>query len=229
MNAPREGSSAASGSEARRPDRGARVGRWCSLSPMRPARQWIADPRRPRGAACLRRASPRAAEREGATPGAARSAALAAAGALGLRARLLARTPGAAAGRGRRRAAYLGSERCRACHAEFHALLVDVAPRPHHAAVQSRAGQAAAGPARADHGRLHELSRRHRAGAGGRGGSGRPQALRDHVVIGGKNVYYLLTPLERGRLQVLPVAFDLGAQPLVRHGRQRRAPPARRR
>jgi tetratricopeptide (TPR) repeat protein len=28
-------------------------------------------------------------------------------------------------------------------------------------------------------------------------------------VMGGKNVFYLLTPLERGRLQVLPVAYDL--------------------
>jgi tetratricopeptide (TPR) repeat protein len=29
------------------------------------------------------------------------------------------------------------------------------------------------------------------------------------VVMGGKNVYYLLTPLERGHLQVLPVAYDV--------------------
>lgn len=29
-------------------------------------------------------------------------------------------------------------------------------------------------------------------------------------VMGGKNVYFFLTPLERGRLQVLPVAYDLG-------------------
>jgi tetratricopeptide (TPR) repeat protein len=28
-------------------------------------------------------------------------------------------------------------------------------------------------------------------------------------VMGGKNVYYLLTPLERGRLQVLPIAYDV--------------------
>ncbi len=27
--------------------------------------------------------------------------------------------------------------------------------------------------------------------------------------LGGKNVYYFLTPLERGRLQVLPLAFDM--------------------
>ena len=28
-------------------------------------------------------------------------------------------------------------------------------------------------------------------------------------VMGGKNVYYLLTPLDRGRLQVLPLAYDV--------------------
>jgi Flp pilus assembly protein TadD len=28
--------------------------------------------------------------------------------------------------------------------------------------------------------------------------------------LGGKNIYYLLTPLERGRLQVLPLAYDVG-------------------
>ena len=28
-------------------------------------------------------------------------------------------------------------------------------------------------------------------------------------VLGGKNVYYFLTPMERGRLQVLPVAYDV--------------------
>ena len=27
--------------------------------------------------------------------------------------------------------------------------------------------------------------------------------------MGGKNVYYFLTPLEKGRLQVLPVAYDV--------------------
>jgi tetratricopeptide (TPR) repeat protein len=30
--------------------------------------------------------------------------------------------------------------------------------------------------------------------------------------LGGKNVYYFLTPLERGRLQTLPVAYDVGSK-----------------
>jgi Flp pilus assembly protein TadD len=39
-----------------------------------------------------------------------------------------------------------------------------------------------------------------------------PQGTRDYPmvhVMGGKNVYYFLTPLERGKLQVLPLAFDV--------------------
>ena len=33
--------------------------------------------------------------------------------------------------------------------------------------------------------------------------------------LGGKNVYYFLTPLARGRLQTLPVAYDVRTQTLV--------------
>ena len=39
-----------------------------------------------------------------------------------------------------------------------------------------------------------------------------PQGTRRYpvtVVMGGKNVFYLLTPLERGHLQVLPISFDV--------------------
>ncbi len=39
-----------------------------------------------------------------------------------------------------------------------------------------------------------------------------PQGKRQYPiahVMGGKNTYYLLTPMERGRLQVLPLAFDV--------------------
>ena len=39
--------------------------------------------------------------------------------------------------------------------------------------------------------------------------------------LGGKNVYYFLTPLERGRLQTLPVAYDVKKKQWVRHGRKR--------
>ncbi len=40
------------------------------------------------------------------------------------------------------------------------------------------------------------------------GPGGRSEYTIEHA-MGGKNVYYFLTPLERGRLQVLPVAFDV--------------------
>ena len=43
---------------------------------------------------------------------------------------------------------------------------------------------------------------------------------RVEYALGGKNVYYFLTPLERGRLQVLPVAYDVHEKSLVRHDRQ---------
>ena len=41
-----------------------------------------------------------------------------------------------------------------------------------------------------------------------RGPSGEKTYPIEHV-MGGKNVYYFLTPLERGRLQVLPIAYDV--------------------
>ena len=39
-----------------------------------------------------------------------------------------------------------------------------------------------------------------------------PDGSRSYPIVhtlGGKNVYYFLTPLERGRLQVLPVSYDV--------------------
>jgi Flp pilus assembly protein TadD len=55
-----------------------------------------------------------------------------------------------------------------------------------------------------------------------------PGGLRTYPItqaLGGKNVFYFLTPLERGRLQVLPLAFDVrkkawldAAGSMVRHG-----------
>ena len=47
---------------------------------------------------------------------------------------------------------------------------------------------------------------------GGRVRQRRPDGEKTYpisYVMGGKNVYYFLTPLERGRLQVLPVAYDV--------------------
>lgn len=43
-------------------------------------------------------------------------------------------------------------------------------------------------------------------------GSGGTRRLAIDHVLGGKNTYYFLTPLDRGRLQVLPVAYDVGTK-----------------
>lgn len=43
-------------------------------------------------------------------------------------------------------------------------------------------------------------------------GSGGEQRYSIEHALGGKNVFYFLTPLERGRLQVLPVAYDVCRQ-----------------
>ena len=42
--------------------------------------------------------------------------------------------------------------------------------------------------------------------------------------MGGKNVYYFLTALDRGRLQTLPVAYDVEQEGMVGHGCQRGTP-----
>jgi tetratricopeptide (TPR) repeat protein len=107
---------------------------------------------------------------------------------------------------------YTGSVSCRECHEKFYKLW---APSHHGLAMQPY---------------THELARkaltpqtedivigkyRYRAkidpGTGWvieRGPEGEKQYRMEHA-LGGKNVYYLLTPMERGRLQTLPVAYDV--------------------
>jgi len=107
---------------------------------------------------------------------------------------------------------HIGSESCRDCHESFYQLW---APSHHGTAMQ---------PFTAELGRskLRPLNEPMRAGggeyrvaiddAGGRlieldenGATSYPM----RYALGGKNVFYFLTPLERGRLQVLPLAFDV--------------------
>jgi tetratricopeptide (TPR) repeat protein len=107
---------------------------------------------------------------------------------------------------------YSGSGSCRECHEQFYELW---APSHHGTAMQPFDEEFAATEVdplakaltvgRADY--LVEIE-------GGRGvvvekrseGESRHRILH---ALGGKNVYYFLTELERGRLQVLPVAFDV--------------------
>ena len=106
--------------------------------------------------------------------------------------------------------AYVGSSSCRECHERFYELW---APSHHGLAMQPFTAQLSRsqlqaqkapiviGPtsyrADVDQGRVLET------------GPGGEKSYPIAHTMGGKNVYYFLTPLERGRLQVLPVAYDV--------------------
>ena len=108
--------------------------------------------------------------------------------------------------------AFVGSKTCRDCHADFYKLWSNswhgLAMQPYTAEF----AQAHLTPQEAD---LTIGNRQYRAEIAAdqgwireRGPQGEHQYPIAHV-MGGKNVYYLLTPMERGRLQVLPVAYDV--------------------
>ncbi|MBN1142036.1 MAG: hypothetical protein JXB25_09645, partial [Deltaproteobacteria bacterium] len=105
---------------------------------------------------------------------------------------------------------YAGSGSCRECHERFYQLwstsMHGLAMQPYTksfamAKLTPHQGDIAIGKAtyRADivKGVVIETDR---------GGTRRFQI--EHV-LGGKNVYYFLTPLDKGRLQTLPVAYDV--------------------
>lgn len=109
-------------------------------------------------------------------------------------------------------AAYSGSESCRDCHERFYKLW---APSHHGLAMQPFTAQLARE-------RLKPLGEPATVGGavyrvlfddeGGRFVEQRAEGDRSYAIahaLGGKNVFYLLTPMDRGRLQVLPLAFDL--------------------
>ena len=105
---------------------------------------------------------------------------------------------------------FVGSKSCRDCHAEFHRLWstshhglamqpytakfaeANLMPQKDAIAIGKRAYRAEIGD-----GCVHET------------GPNGPRKYPIAHVMGGKNVYYLLTPMDRGRLQVLPVAYDV--------------------
>ena len=107
---------------------------------------------------------------------------------------------------------YIGSQSCRQCHESFYQLW---APSHHGLAMQPYSPEFAAGhltthdeaiqigaysyrsDIRADPGVILEQG---------------PEGTRQYPIVhvlGGKNVYYFLTPHERGRLQTLPLAYDV--------------------
>ena len=112
--------------------------------------------------------------------------------------------------RGATQTGYAGSESCRQCHEKFYALWVDsrhgLAMQPYSAAFAKQNLT----PQQKD---IVIGESRYRADlakgvVSETGPEGTKQYKMEHV-LGGKNVYYFLTPFPRGRLQTLPIAYDV--------------------
>ncbi len=108
--------------------------------------------------------------------------------------------------------AFVGSKTCQDCHADFYKLW---RASWHGLAMQPYTAQLAKSALTAQHQDIAIAKRRYRAEISEGNGFIRevgPQGERKYPiaqVMGGKNVYYFLTPLDRGRLQVLPLAYDV--------------------
>ncbi|HLA83529.1 MAG TPA: tetratricopeptide repeat protein [Thermoguttaceae bacterium] len=110
------------------------------------------------------------------------------------------------------RQAFVGSKSCRDCHEEFYQLWATsfhgLAMRPYTSDFGAKNLVS-----HADEITIGKL--RYRAETGAQGGRIRERGPKGEKtypiahVMGGKNVYYFLTPMERGRLQVLPLAYDV--------------------
>jgi len=105
-----------------------------------------------------------------------------------------------------------GSAGCRECHEKFYQLW---STSFHGLAMQAFTPKLAKDRLTDPAGDLAAGDLRYRADIGGetawvaeQGPKGERKYRIDYAV-GGKNVFYFLTPLERGRLQVLPVAYDV--------------------
>ncbi len=123
------------------------------------------------------------------------------------------------------RPAYAGSGACRTCHPEFYALW---STSHHGLAMRPFTADFAKSnlPPQLEAIRIGERRYRADTTAGEVVDEAATRATRHKIewVMGGKNVFYFLTPLDRGRLQVLPLAFDVGrrrwfdtARSAVRH------------
>ena len=109
-------------------------------------------------------------------------------------------------------AAYVGSPSCRECHERFYTLW---APSHHGLAMQPFTAEFARANLQPHRQAITIGKVSYQAEIeGGKGlvrqrGPAGEKAYTIAHVMGGKNVFYFLTPLERGRLQVLPVAYDV--------------------
>jgi len=106
---------------------------------------------------------------------------------------------------------YIGTSSCRECHENFYQLW---APSRHGLALQPFSAELARKQLSAQESDIKVGDYRYRAEfETGRGvvrehGPEGENEYRIEYALGGKNTYFFLTPMERGRLQVLPVAFD---------------------
>jgi tetratricopeptide (TPR) repeat protein len=108
---------------------------------------------------------------------------------------------------------YAGSESCIGCHRKFYQLW---APSWHGLAMQPYTPALARAKLTTPQKDVVIGKYRYRANIGPKAGwvvetgpKGKKKKYPILHVLGGKNVYYFLTPLERGRLQTLPVAYDV--------------------
>lgn len=106
--------------------------------------------------------------------------------------------------------AFAGSPSCRACHERFYELWASsrhgTALQPYTAAFAAAELTPQAEPIEIDGVRFRADVE---SGVVREDGPEGERTWSIVQVMGGKNVYYLLTPTERGRLQVLPVAYDV--------------------
>lgn len=107
---------------------------------------------------------------------------------------------------------YTGSVSCRKCHEKFYQLW---APSHHGLAMQPYTRELAQNKLSPQTEEIVIGESRYRADIAGdaglvveRGPEGEKKYRIDHV-MGGKNVYYFLTAMDRGRLQTLPIAYDV--------------------
>jgi len=107
---------------------------------------------------------------------------------------------------------FAGSASCRQCHEQFYRLW---APSHHGLAMQPYTFQFAQANLKAPQGSIRIGKYDYLACIGQEEGwvlEEGPDGEKQHPiahVLGGKNVYYFLAPMERGRLQTLPVAYDV--------------------
>ncbi len=112
-------------------------------------------------------------------------------------------------------AIYSGTQSCRDCHEHFYQLW---ATSHHGLAMQPFTEELFRTKLAAQAGEMAIGDAAYRVEFDGERGWVRergPEGSRDYPMVhalGGKNVYYFLTPMDRGRLQVLPLAYDVQRQ-----------------